>query len=138
MNKSSRRDFLKLSTNALLTAAGLLGLGGLLRFLSYESDAASPTEFDIGPASNYPLNSRTLMANIPAMIIHDQGGIQAIHLICTHLGCTAEEVPDGFTCPCHGSHFDRNGLVLQGPASKPLKRLKIKETEAGTLQVYTT
>ena len=28
-----------------------------------------------------------------------------------------------FDCPCHGSHFDRYGRVIQGPASTDLRSL---------------
>jgi nitrite reductase/ring-hydroxylating ferredoxin subunit len=40
---------------------------------------------------------------------------------CTHAGC-ALAVKDGVAvCPCHGSRFDFDGAVTQGPATKPLK-----------------
>jgi cytochrome b6-f complex iron-sulfur subunit len=116
----------------------LLGLGGLIRFLSYKFDETPPTEFDIGPASNYLFGSRTVLGNIPAVILHDEEGIRAISLICTHLGCTIEEDSQGFACPCHGSRFDKNGLNVKGPATQPLKKLRLEETNEGTLRVYTT
>jgi len=37
MPDASRRDFLKLATTALLTASGLLGLAGLIRFLDFST-----------------------------------------------------------------------------------------------------
>jgi cytochrome b6-f complex iron-sulfur subunit len=137
MTKLSRRDFLKLSTNTLLGLAGALGIGGLIRFLSYQYDDSTPTEFDIGPASNYPFNSQTVLSNIPAVIINDQSGIHAISLVCTHLGCTVEKNDQGYACPCHGSRFDKSGMVVNGPAAQPLKKLRVEESKEGSLHVYT-
>lgn len=43
--------------------------------------------------------------------------------ICTHDGCTITEFRnETFVCTCHGSQFDTDGLVLQGPARQPLPR----------------
>lgn len=136
-NKLSRRDVLKLSTNSLLALSGLLGLGGLLRYLSYQFDPTPPHEFDIGPAVNYPVNSRTVVSHIPAIVIHDERGLRAVSLLCTHLGCTIEERNFGFECPCHSSRYDLNGVVLKGPAASDLKKLRVEETEEGNLRVYT-
>lgn len=38
--------------------------------------------------------------------------------LCTHLGCTPQlRGSDGFTCPCHASHYDLAGRVFKvGPA----------------------
>jgi Rieske Fe-S protein len=50
------------------------------------------------------------------------GGLHPLSPTCTHLGCqvsfnTAEKSWD---CACHGSRFDLEGRVLQGPAIKGL------------------
>lgn len=53
----------------------------------------------------------------------DEGGaLHAVSTRCTHLGCqvrwnAAERTWD---CPCHGSRFSLDGLVLSGPAVRPL------------------
>jgi nitrite reductase/ring-hydroxylating ferredoxin subunit len=138
MKHTSRRDFLKLSTNSLLALAGALGLGGLFRFLSYQYDESPQTEFDIGTAYDYPFDSRTILAYIPAVIIHDKNGFQAISLQCTHLGCMLEARNFGFECPCHGSRFDPTGVALKGPAVKDLKKLRVEKQENGNLHVFTT
>jgi glycine/D-amino acid oxidase-like deaminating enzyme/nitrite reductase/ring-hydroxylating ferredoxin subunit len=52
----------------------------------------------------------------------DDGRLHAVSSRCTHLGCqlawnAAERTWD---CPCHGSRFDVDGGILNGPAVKPL------------------
>lgn len=133
----SRRDFLKLASAAILTASGLLGLGGLFRFLNTQTAPLPPDEFLLGPASNYPPGSRTLLPDIPALLLHAQSGFLAISLICPHLGCTVESKPEGFFCPCHGSRFDPQGTVTRGPANKPLRNLRVEVTSDNKLRLYT-
>ena len=43
---------------------------------------------------------------------------------CPHMGCRLEWNPDeeSYDCPCHGSRFDREGLLLDGPAQTDCKR----------------
>jgi cytochrome b6-f complex iron-sulfur subunit len=131
----SRRDFLKLARTILLTSSGLLGLGGLLRFLGYSPQSPAPTEFDLGPASEYPAGSRTTLPDVPAVLIHAADGFTALSLVCTHLGCTVESQTDGFACPCHGSRFDLQGNVKRGPASRPLPALRVETTSDGKLKL---
>ena len=140
MNKPtslSRRDFIKLFTDTLFGLSGLLGLGGLVRYFSYLPDPGPPTEFDLGDISNFPVGSRTLRTDIPAVIYNRAGEIAAYSLVCTHLGCTIEADEQGFACPCHGSRFDKNGMVLEGPALKPLKQLRVEVLEDNTLRLFT-
>jgi Rieske Fe-S protein len=41
--------------------------------------------------------------------------------VCTHQGCKCDSVRDGtINCPCHGSAFNLDGSVKQGPATEPL------------------
>jgi cytochrome b6-f complex iron-sulfur subunit len=133
----SRRDFLKLTRTVLLTTSGLLGLGGLLRFLSYQSQPSAPTEFVLGPPTDYAPGSRTVIPNVPTILIHDNKGFTALSLVCPHLGCTVESQPEGFACPCHGSRFDLQGKVRRGPAAKPLTQLRVETTPDGKLHLFT-
>jgi Rieske Fe-S protein len=109
----------------------------LVRFLSYQFDKPTQTEFEIGQAADYPYNSRTVLAYIPAVVIHNDDGFQAISLTCTHLGCATEPRNFGFECPCHGSRFDMNGKALRGPAVSSLQKLRIEQKEDGTLHLFT-
>ena len=136
MPKISRHDFLNLTTKSLLGICGVLGITGLVRYLSYEPEPPPPQEFEIGKAENYPPGSRTTLPQIPAVLINDEGGYIALSLVCTHLGCMVETNPDGFSCPCHGSHYDSEGNVTTGPAASPLHPLKVEQMPDGTLIVY--
>lgn len=53
-----------------------------------------------------------------------EGKLYEINPTCTHMGCTVNwnEAEKTWDCPCHGSRFDKEGKVLEGPAVKPLKR----------------
>jgi nitrite reductase/ring-hydroxylating ferredoxin subunit len=138
MTELSRRDFLKLARNGFLYLSGALGIGGFLRFLDYDPNPAPKTEFDLGTASKYPLNSRTLLSDPQAVLLHTDSGFTALSLICTHLGCSVENNADGFTCPCHGSSFDKDGNVMHGPADKRLNSLRVELMENGNLMLFTT
>lgn len=43
---------------------------------------------------------------------------------CPHMGCRLEWNPDeqSFDCPCHGSRFDREGQLIDGPAQTDCQR----------------
>ena len=137
MQKPTRRDFLKLLTRGLLVGSGLLGLGALARYLGYQVESPTQTEFDLGVAENYPTGSRTLLAEVPAVLVHAASGFSALSLTCTHLGCTLEETGDGFACPCHGSRFSAEGDVRQGPAARQLNSLKVAVNQDGHVILYT-
>jgi Rieske Fe-S protein len=137
MSSLSRRDFLKLSSRALLAVSGLLGAGALWRFLNHPTEPPQQTEFDVGPAADYPPGSRTLRPEVPAVVIHGETGFSALSLVCPHLGCTVEQTTAGFACPCHGSTFASSGAMLSGPAGAALRSLQIEQNPEGHLVIYT-
>ena len=58
----------------------------------------------------------------------EDGAIRAVSARCTHLGCivgfnAAERTWD---CPCHGSRYDIDGRVIEGPATKQLRRIDVE------------
>lgn len=49
----------------------------------------------------------------------------AVNLICKHKGCTVELTGNKFVCPCHGSEYDINGNVTEGPSKKNLDTYEV-------------
>lgn len=82
-------------------------------------DSSSPL-FNAGTAAiiNYQSGS--------VLVDHPSGNtFNALSSVCTHQGCIVSTFDAGsgqFVCPCHGSRYDVNGKVTQGPASAPLTK----------------
>lgn len=95
------------------------------------------TAFELGLASNYTIGTRTLLPDVPAILLRTVDGFKALSLICTHLGCTVNEAQEGFACPCHGSRYDSDGNVLRGPAKLALRPLRVEITTDGNLVIHT-
>ncbi|HEX3475631.1 MAG TPA: Rieske (2Fe-2S) protein [Kofleriaceae bacterium] len=62
--------------------------------------------------------------------------VQAVSDICTHAGCGVryDHVNRILSCPCHGSQYTLTGMVLRGPAFKPLARYQT-QLDASTNQL---
>lgn len=73
------------------------------------------------------------------LVCLEDGSFIALSRTCTHLGCA---VPwDGergkFVCPCHGSTYDKRGVVLTPPATRPLDYYPVK-IENGLIRIDTS
>lgn len=111
----NRRFFLMASGAA---AAGLaLGVGCAGRVNQGTFPAGSPSGIEVGAAQ--------VIEDGPFVLARDEQGLYAMSALCTHLGCTVNVDGDRLPCPCHGSVFDRNGEVVEGPARRPLDHFQV-------------
>jgi glycine/D-amino acid oxidase-like deaminating enzyme/nitrite reductase/ring-hydroxylating ferredoxin subunit len=60
----------------------------------------------------------------------EAGTAHAVSARCTHLGCIVHfnDAETAWECPCHGSRFDVDGSVIQGPANRALERKELPAT----------
>jgi Rieske Fe-S protein len=66
---------------------------------------------------------------------NDPASFLCFSLACTHSGCMVVLQGNAeFHCPCHGSKFNADGSVINGPAARPLDRFKIL-VDGNTLRV---
>lgn len=131
--KLNRRNFLGIAWGA--AAVGLFGQAGVALFqfmrpLSGRGEfggmvvAGNIDEFPPGTVS-YILKGRCYIVRL------EDGGVLALWQRCTHLGCTIpwREAVGMFNCPCHSSLFDRVGVVVDGPAPRPMDYFKVNIVE---------
>jgi len=142
----SRRGFLK----SLAGLAGLIGIGVLVSSIKLPAGTVNTqstvTTTQSGTGTGSIANTNSLRVGVPVqfeypagypnvLLKKTDGSILALSLLCTHVCCTCAYDPasDRVYCPCHGSVFDSNGNVLQGPASSPLPQIQLKVDAAGNV-----
>ncbi len=128
-----RRDFLRLLGGLPLWLAGGAALVGLEKYLSFEVDPPPQTLFVVGRPADYPIGSITPVPEAKAVLYHETRGFFALSMVCTHLGCTIKKTESGYDCPCHGSRFDLQGSVVNGPAASPLAAVAVTQDSQGRL-----
>jgi Rieske Fe-S protein len=74
----------------------------------------------IAKTADVPVGSGVIVGEV-VVTQPSAGDFKGFSATCTHAGCTVSEVADGtINCPCHGSKFNLDGSVANGPAAKPL------------------
>lgn len=76
--------------------------------------------FAAGSAAIVSYTSGSIMVDHPS-----ENTFNALTRTCTHQGCiisSFDKTSKQFICTCHGSRFDQNGGVSQGPANSPLTK----------------
>lgn len=101
-----------------------------------------PTEFKAGSVDEYRMGevSTRWIKDNRVWIVREKEGFYALYASCTHLGCTPGWMANEgkFKCFCHGSGFHKTGINYEGPAPRPLERVKIALAVDGQLVVDTS
>ena len=88
---------------------------------SASGGTAAPAAKAIAKTSDVPVGSGVIVGEV--VVTQPSAGVfKGLSAKCTHKGCTVDKVADGtIDCPCHGSKFNLDGTVANGPATKPLE-----------------
>ena len=82
--------------------------------------APAPAEA-IAKTADVPVGSGVIVGEV-VLTQPSAGDFKGFSAICTHKGCMVDKVAEGtIDCPCHGSKFNLDGSVANGPATKPLE-----------------
>lgn len=136
----TRRTFLR---NAVAGSAGVAALvtgGSLLGFTEPNKTGSFGKEIAL-PASAIPPVGGAPYKHTDGKfwLINNEDGALALYWKCPHLGCTVpwEQGNDRFECPCHQSRYDRHGVLLSGPAPRPMDLMALRVDERGNVIVDT-
>lgn len=60
----------------------------------------------------------------PVIVFRNDEELKFFSSKCPHLGCRISKIEnDHLVCPCHGSTFSKEGLIIKGPANISLNEL---------------
>ena len=134
-----RREFLNWLALGWIafSAASAAGLTAMGRFFFPNVLFEPPSIFRVGFPNDFAEGQVDLRfkEKFRVWVIREGNTIYALLAKCTHLGCTPNwlAAENKFKCPCHGSGFYRTGINFEGPAPRPLERVKITLGEDGQI-----
>lgn len=133
----TRKSFLALMGvgACAIGAASMVNLS-MLGFLYPNAMKVPPSLFSIGrPSEVLSRDGKIFDPKQKVFIETAMGRVRVQTAVCTHLGCTVNMVETGYSCPCHGSTYDRHGLNTGGPAPLPLVYFSVYKGASGDLMV---
>jgi len=123
----SRRGFLRILWIALVSISLLEVASVIVAFLTSGGRKSSSHQLKglkvLARLDDIPMGSVTAFRSDKLYLVRmDDGGLLALSLQCTHLGCaiTWNKKNREFDCPCHASSFSMGGDVISPPAPRAL------------------
>ena len=135
----SRRDVFGRFGWGVFTAFSGITLLGVLRSAFPRVLFQPPSTFKAGVPGDFTIGevNTKFQKDQRVWIIREEKGMYALFAKCTHLGCTPRwlAAENKFKCPCHGSGFYKTGINFEGPAPRPLERLRITKADDGQILI---
>ena len=158
----TRRQFVFFMGILAAVAGSLFGGIKTLGFLFPNANLEEPLAFQVdADPTTITVGNPLQITEKRVSLIRDDGGYYAVYLICTHLGCTpnyvtnvtsgtgvddtvakshgerqsAEQIPNGWACPCHGSRYYIDSTNFYGPAPRPMDWVDIQYSPSGKFVV---
>jgi len=122
---------------AALAATGRFMFPNVLNEPPQQFKAGFPTEYGMGVDERWKEKFGVWIVRTPDDIDQHASGFYALSVTCTHLGCTPNylSAEAKFKCPCHGSGFRTTGVNFEGPAPRPLERVRVVLAEDGQILI---
>lgn len=137
-----RKEFLIKFGKGTAAAVAFTCLGGCSES---EGITAPPTPTNVDFTLDLTESANSSLNNIGGSLIRNgivigkvsQTEFSAVSQACTHQGTTVQfqQSNNRFHCPNHGSNFNLNGGVINGPATSPLKKFNT-ELNGNLLRVF--
>jgi len=126
-----------MNRRAFLSLAGAFAAGCAAPASGPYLAAGQEKVINAGPAGQFLADGvYTRFRDVGFFLVRRGSNLFALSAICTHRKCKLASNPDQtFTCPCHGSTFDPNGLVTKGPARRNLPSFTFTTDAHGNLLV---
>ena len=142
MDTITRKEFLSLLGTGATAFAGMVCLGGCSgedsptgpggpTNVDFTIDITNPGYAALQSAGGYVYVNSIVVARAA------DGSYIAVAQSCTHEGTSVVYEPSNnrFHCPNHGSNFTTDGAVINGPASRPIRRYNTTLT-GNSLRVF--
>jgi cytochrome b6-f complex iron-sulfur subunit len=122
---------------AALSATGRFMFPNVLNEPPQQFKVGLPADFGMGVDERFKESSGVWIVRTADDIEQHASGFYVLSTTCTHLGCTPNylSAEAKFKCPCHGSGFRLTGVNFEGPAPRPLERVRVVLAEDGQILV---
>ena len=122
---------------AALAATGRFMFPNVLNEPPQQFKAGFPNEYGMGVDERWKEKYGVWIVRTTEDIEQHASGFYSLSVTCTHLGCTPNflSAENKFKCPCHGSGFRTTGVNFEGPAPRPLERVRVVLADDGQILV---